>query len=171
MQKNLFIYITGKWTIILLFIFSVIPGCNTSREGSQSPVVPAKLTAEDNDKLRQILAAITNAPVNDTILIKHYHSHDDCWSTYRYRVAPDVLGSVMRLNKWLETYAAYNPHITVLQIRQPGSGPLKYIKRNYNVKVDIKKALLQFPMFSKQDCNVVWLIMPDGTLYQINARY
>lgn len=171
MQKKLFIHITGKWTIILLFIFSVITGCNSSREGGQSPVVPAKLTAEDNDKLRQLLAAITNAPVNDTILIKHYHSHDDCWSTYRYRVAPDVLGSVMRLNKWLETYAAYNPHITVLQIRQPGSGPLKYIKRNYNVKVDIKKALLQFPMFSKQDCNVVWLIMPDGTLYQINARY
>ncbi len=162
---------TGKWTIVLLFIFFVITACNTSRETNQSRVIPARLTAGDNYKLRQLLTAITNKPVSDTILIKHYHSHDDCWSTYRYRVAPDVLGGVMRLNKWLETYAAYNPHVTVLQIRQPGSGPLKYIKRNYNVKVDIKKTLLQFPMFSKQGCNVVWLIMPDGTLYKINARY
>lgn len=171
MRKNLLIHITVKWTMIVLFIFFVTPGCNTSRENNQSPVIPAKLTAEDNYKLRQLLTAITNEPVGDTILIKHYHSHDDCWSTYRYRVAPDVLGSVMRLNKWLETYATYNPHVSVLQIRQPGSGPLKYIKRNYNVKVDIKKTLLQFPMFSKQDCNVVWLMMPDGTLYKINARY
>ncbi|GEM_PF-3358346 len=148
-----------------IFLCLLVMACSTP-EKIGSAVVPARLTPDDNITLRNLLTDITQAPVRDTILIKHYHSHDDCWSTNRYKVSPDVIGRVMRLNKWLTDFGTNNPHITVLQIRQPGSGPLKFIKRNYDVKVDVKSVLLQFPMFGKQVCNLVWLIMPDGTLHK-----
>lgn len=155
-----------------LLVSSLIAGCKTTGSTvSTKTIIPSKLTVAEYSALRTLLEAITHEPVQDTFLVKHYHSHDDCWSTSRYRVSPDVLGGVMRLEKWLKNFAANNPHVTVLQVRQPGSGPLKYIKRNYDVKVDIKKSLLEFPMFGKQACGIVWLVMPDGTLHQITARY
>jgi hypothetical protein len=165
--------ITRNSILSCLLMVCIITGCKTtgSTTGNEEMVIPSKLTVAEYNTLRTLLETITHTPVRDTFLVKHYHSHDDCWSTSRYRVSPDVLGGVMRLEKWLKNFATNNPHITVLQVRQPGSGPLKYIKRNYDVKVDIRKSLLQFPMFGKQPCGIVWLVMPDGTLHQITARY
>lgn len=173
MVNNLSAHRIVKLAIACFLLSFIVLSCKTAREtGNVAHMpVPDKLTPEENHKLRQLLTGITNATISDTFLIKHYHSHDDCWSTRRYQFNPDVLGNIKRQEKWFESYARMNPHITVLQVRQPGSGPLKYIKRNYNVKVDIKKTLLQFPMFAEQPCNIVWLVMPDGTLYKIKAQY
>jgi hypothetical protein len=161
----------AKFFVAIMVTVFVAAGCKPAQQNVTVGVVPSYLSNTEIHELRNLLSKITNSNLSDTFLIKHYHNYDDCWSTSRYMYRPDVLGNIKRLQKWLNNFEKNNPTMNVLQVRQPGSGALRIIKRNYDVKVDTKKELLQFAMFGKHECNIVWLVFPNGYVRRMSARY